>query len=35
MDIQLDSKAGAPSKSSTMGHFTAEQLEAASAGVDE
>ena len=35
MDIQLDSKAGAPSQNSTMGHFTPEQLEAASAGISE
>lgn len=33
MDIQLDSKAGAPSKNSPTGHFTVEQMEAASAGV--
>ena len=34
MDIQLDSKAGAPSKLSPMGHFTSEQLDAAAAGVE-
>lgn len=34
MDIQLDSKAGAASKNSTMGHFTSEQLDAAAAGVE-
>ena len=32
MDIQLDSKAGAPSKNSTYGHFTPEQMEAAGLG---
>lgn len=34
MDIQLDSKAGAASKNSTMGHFSPEQLDAAAAGVE-
>ena len=34
MDIQLDSKAGAPSKLSPTGHFTPEQLDAASAGIE-
>jgi hypothetical protein len=34
MDIQLDSKAGAASKLTPMGHFTPEQLDAASAGVE-
>jgi hypothetical protein len=34
MDIQLDSKAGAPSKLSPTGHFTPEQLDAAAAGVE-
>ena len=33
MDIQLDSKAGAPSKNSTFGHFTQEDLDAAGLGV--
>ncbi len=33
MDIQLDSKAGAPSKNSPTGHFSPEQMDAASAGV--
>jgi hypothetical protein len=34
MDIQLDSKAGASSKFSPTGHFSPEQMEAASAGVE-
>lgn len=33
MDIQLDSKAGPASKNSPTGHFSPEQMEAASAGV--
>lgn len=35
MDIQLDSKAGkGDSKNPTMGHFSAEQMDAAKAGTD-